>query len=189
MFARFASCAAFAACLASIALLSGLTAVSARAADPAVNCEVAKQKAAARHISDKVKCDGTASKKGEAVDPACLTKADEKLDASFAKAEAKGGCLREGDAAWAKSANGTTITQMLANVGAAPTLCPVLADDTACQSYRFSGLCTDCVRSGGIALFSLCDSAAFSSCSLTGDNQFCAQAANDGGCGEECCLP
>jgi hypothetical protein len=60
---------------------------------------VKKQQAAAKKLTAKVKCWGVALKKGKAVDPACLAKAEQKFDDAFAKAEEKGGCLTSNDAA------------------------------------------------------------------------------------------
>ena len=69
MIGRITSCAALAALIFSFALLANA------ATDPGVACAVSKQKAAAKKLSAKVKCHGTALKKGVAVDAACLTKA------------------------------------------------------------------------------------------------------------------
>jgi hypothetical protein len=67
------------------------------AVEPGAACAASKQKAAAKKLSDKVKCHGVAIKKEQPVDPACLTKAETKFEGSFAKAEDKGGCATTGD--------------------------------------------------------------------------------------------
>ncbi len=65
----------------------------------AVKCAAAKLKAARTKAGAKIGCWAKAFRKGEAVDPACLGKADDKFLAAFAKAEAKGGCATSDDAA------------------------------------------------------------------------------------------
>lgn len=65
--------------------------------EPAAVCVVSKQKAASAKLKHKVKCHGQAIKKNVAVDEACLAKAEEKFDTSFAKAEGKGSCNTSGD--------------------------------------------------------------------------------------------
>ena len=91
-----------------------LTAAVAVAADPGATCAIAKQKAAAKKLNDKVKCHGKALKKGSPVDPVCLTKAEEKFNASFTKAEDKGGCLTTSDAAAIETIIDNTLAALLA---------------------------------------------------------------------------
>lgn len=110
-------------------------AISPHAADPAANCAAAKQKAAAKKLNDKVKCHGKAIKKGLDVDPACLAKAESKFDVSFAKAEGKGGCVTEGDAASIELLIDDTLAQLLA---ALPPASPCGGGETFC-----SGNCVD----------------------------------------------
>jgi hypothetical protein len=97
MFHRIAFLAAPAAFVFSFALCSAFPANFAHAADPEANCTTAKQKAAAKKLSAMVNCHNKAIKKLEPVDAECLAKAQRKVEDSFAKAEAKGGCLTTGD--------------------------------------------------------------------------------------------
>jgi hypothetical protein len=85
-----------------IAAAAALTAFVLVSADPAAaqnKCAAAKVKAAGKKASNKAKCHSSAVKKGDPVDAACLTKAETKFNASFAKAEAKPPCLTTGDGA------------------------------------------------------------------------------------------
>ena len=61
-------------------------------------CVASKLKAAGKLAQKQLICHSKASKKGLAVDAACLTKAGDGFSSSFAKAESKGGCLTTGDA-------------------------------------------------------------------------------------------
>lgn len=186
---------------ASVVLLSALTAGPANAAtDPGVACAVAKQKAAAKKFSDKVKCHGTALKKGDAVDPACLTRAAAKFDASFAKAETKGGCATTADAATIEAIVDDTLVELLQALPSATTttttttntvpglLCPEDGDAAACSAYfAGSGNCVVCCHDD-LACTSACDDAAFAgACSLASSVVDCAAAINATGCGDECC--
>jgi len=69
------------------------------AGDPAATCISAKLKAAGKSAQKLLTCHAKAVKKGEAVDPACLSKASDALAPSLAKAESKGGCVTVGDSA------------------------------------------------------------------------------------------
>jgi len=95
--------------VAALALVSTVT----HAADPGAKCAAAKQKAAAKKLSGKVKCHGNAIKKEITVDPACLTKAETKFETSFAKAEAKGGCVTTGDVDAIEALIDDTLAQLL----------------------------------------------------------------------------
>jgi plastocyanin len=65
---------------------------------PLAKCQSAKLKASAKLAAAKLGCQAKAAAKLEAVDPACLQKADAALAKSFTKAESKGGCGTTGDA-------------------------------------------------------------------------------------------
>jgi len=66
---------------------------------PLSKCSASKLKVSSKKAADKAKCYVKALTKGTTIDPTCLSKAEEKYSSSFAKAEAKGGCLTTGDAA------------------------------------------------------------------------------------------
>jgi|SRR5581483_1692487 len=70
----------------------------ATAADPGLRCAEAKQRAAAKKVVGKVKCNVRAERKGEPVDSACLAKVETIFTAAFQRAEAKGGCATTHDA-------------------------------------------------------------------------------------------
>ena len=88
------SLAAAAWLIASCLVLAG----TAHAASPGDVCAVAKLKAVGRKASSKLGCYASAIRRGRAVDLGCLARAEAKFAASFAKAEAKGGCNVAGDA-------------------------------------------------------------------------------------------
>lgn len=104
----------------AVTVAAVLAAAPAQAADASVTCANAKQKAASKKLSAKVKCHGTARKKGESVDPACLTKAEGKFNDAFAKAESKGDCATTNDAAEIEALVDDTLASLLAAVSAVP---------------------------------------------------------------------
>ncbi len=63
-------------------------------------CTSAKLEAGGKHGASDAKCAATASRKGEAIDGACLDRSTVKAIRSFRKAEAKGGCITIADAAF-----------------------------------------------------------------------------------------
>jgi hypothetical protein len=73
--------------------------VAAQSPSPDARCAAAKIGATGLVTGRLLKCHAKAFKKGRGVDPACLAKAESKLVAAFARAEAPGGCLAVGDAA------------------------------------------------------------------------------------------
>lgn len=76
-----------------------LTAPAADAAQDAAGCEAAKLKACATSALAQVKCHALAAKKGIAVDPACLTRAETKFRIAFDRIDSRGGCATTGDSA------------------------------------------------------------------------------------------
>ena len=66
---------------------------------PGEKCAITKLKATFKKATAKGTCYQKAVAANLAVDPKCLTKAEEAFLASFQKAEAKGGCATTGDAA------------------------------------------------------------------------------------------
>ena len=53
-----------------------------------------------RKVAALLDCERDALRDGATVDPACTSAASAKLASDFAKAEARGGCIPEGDATW-----------------------------------------------------------------------------------------
>ena len=105
----------------SITLSLGLAMSVYAAKDLGALCAASKQKAAAKKFSDKVKCHGKAIKKGVAVDPACLTKAETKYQGAFTKAEGKGGCLTTGDVGDIETLMDDTLADLLEAIPATTT--------------------------------------------------------------------
>ena len=105
----------------ALAISFGMTMSVYAAKDLGALCAASKQKAAAKKFSDKVKCHGKAIKKGIAVDPACLTKAEGKFQAAFTKAEGKGGCLTTGDVNDIETLMDDTLTDLLEAIPATTT--------------------------------------------------------------------
>src|SRR5262245_23498064 len=66
---------------------------------PAQKCAFAKIKAAVKATKSQANCYKPVFLKNEALDPACLAKASEKLAQAFAKAESGGGCATPNDLA------------------------------------------------------------------------------------------
>ncbi len=84
----------------AVVALPLLCAATARGAGtPAAQCAAAKQKAATKAAAAKTKCHSKALVLAVATDPACLQKAELKLQKAFTTADAKGGCAITGDVA------------------------------------------------------------------------------------------
>lgn len=120
---QFAGLIALLVCVGMSLLLPARPAVAG--AEPAAACAAAKQKAAAKALSTKIKCHGNAMKKGTGLDRECLSKADQKLDSAFEKAENKGGCVTTADAAAAKSTVNAVVEDLFDNIprGTCPAAC------------------------------------------------------------------
>lgn len=101
--------AAVDACVSSI--LSALGAGSPP--PPPAACLQAKMKASGKKAQTKFKCWGKAVARGDPVAPLCLTKAETKFAAAFAKAEVKGGCTQTGDAAAVEAAVDTCVDDLV----------------------------------------------------------------------------
>jgi hypothetical protein len=61
-------------------------------------CAGVKLNATGKKVTTRLGCHGKATRKGAAVDPQCLAKADARFSATFTGAEAHGPCLTNGDA-------------------------------------------------------------------------------------------
>jgi hypothetical protein len=85
------------AALVLIAFVAVAASVAQAGPTPAQKCSASKIKATSKKAAAKLKCHEKAITKGVAVDPACLTKAEDKFTDAFAKAEAKSGCATTGD--------------------------------------------------------------------------------------------
>jgi hypothetical protein len=75
-------------------------------------CAATKLTATGKLAADKLACYAKAVKKGRLVDDACLSQAEDRFSASFAKADAQQACLITGDAA----AIGTKVDTFIADV-------------------------------------------------------------------------
>ncbi len=104
-------------------LLGGVAAASA--AEPGTSCAVNKRKAAVKKVAASLKCVGAAAATGMAVKPECLAKAETKLDAAFAKADALGTCLSTTDLAATRTATDTCVTDLRAALAVTASTPPV----------------------------------------------------------------
>jgi hypothetical protein len=86
--------------IAAFLLVGSAASVLARTPAPE-KCAAAKVKASAFAVSAQVRCQAKAVSAGSAVDMKCLQKAESKLRASFAKADAKGACVGDAETALA----------------------------------------------------------------------------------------
>ena len=121
-----------------LAVSAGVTHASAT---PAQKCAVAKQKAAAKKISAKLKCWQKAIASGAAsADPACLTAAETKFSLTIPKIEAKGGCVETGDAGVIEGAVDTCVDNIVALTPASMTTTTTTSSTTST---------TMCVANGG----------------------------------------
>jgi cysteine-rich repeat protein len=68
-----------------------------QADEAADRCGASKMKATGKYGQTVLKCNALATRKNEAIDPECLSKASGKLAASFDKAESVGGCVTADD--------------------------------------------------------------------------------------------
>lgn len=91
-----------------------LLATHASALEPPAACSSAKRKASSKSAGAGLLCVSKAAVAGTPVDAACTQKAEESLAAAFSKADAKGGCLSEGDG----SAFAAQLVQCVADVRA-----------------------------------------------------------------------
>ena len=92
--------------------------------DPdARRCASKKLKAAAKNLFSRVNCYAKAAKRGLPPDADCLTKAQSKMQSSFDKTDAKGGCTATDDAAAVEA------TVVSATTGAVASLSPICGDD------------------------------------------------------------
>jgi hypothetical protein len=98
-------------------LLTGLP--EAAAQNPAAECSGSKRKAAGKKANAKLKCvaKAAASKQSSPVDPLCMTKAEDKFDRAFTKADDKGGCLATDDAATIEALVDACVGQIRTELG------------------------------------------------------------------------
>lgn len=117
-----------------LAATSILVATTAGAEPDADRCASSKLKGAGRYGKALLKCHSKATRRGESVDPACLSKAAEKQTRTFDKAEAKGGCVTVDD-------EGSTGTSMDTDVdGIVAALAPDPNDEArACAASKMKG--------------------------------------------------
>src|SRR5262249_4930196 len=110
------------------ALLPAISAGAHPGQTPDQKCSIAENKAAAKKIAAKLKCQEKPLEVG-AVDPTCLTAAETKFNDAIAKAEAAGGCAVTGDGPRIESA-------VDACVSAIATLTSSGASTTSTTTFR-----------------------------------------------------
>src|SRR5262245_39999942 len=116
----------------------------AHAADPAAACAAAKLKAAGKKASAKLNCVAKAAAKGLPVDGLCLSKAETKFAAAFAKADGKGGCLTPNDAGTIEASVDTCVTTLrgLLGVPGIPPTSPCTAAKLKATGKKVAGKAT-----------------------------------------------
>lgn len=118
----------------------------AGAATPAEKCAAAKNRAALAKTTAKAKCYRKALLNGVAVNPDCLSKAEQKFTKAIGKAEATGGCTSTGDAAAIEAAVDSCVSSLdgltlsVADCTPAPSCtagraCISLADNTSHNTF------------------------------------------------------
>lgn len=95
-------------------LLIGLAAVTHAGPTPEQKCTVKKLTAVAKNVSGQLACNAKALKKGVGTDPACITKAEDKLSSAFDAADVKGGCATPHDEANLKAIVDSAVAAFLA---------------------------------------------------------------------------
>jgi hypothetical protein len=128
--------------------LFGLAFAHARAT-PAEKCIAAKQKAAAKKVTSKLKCYETATLKGLAVDSTCLMTAETKFNAAITKAESAGACAVTGDGAFIESTVDTCVN-VVGALGCTPVgTCGSLQNCAGCGG---AGLCFGLADGGSVCI-------------------------------------
>jgi len=92
----------------------------AHADQAADRCGGSKMKAAGRYAQALLTCHSTATRRGESVDPACLSKASSKIASAFQKAEDRGGCVTNDDEVATESSLGVDVDAVLAALAPDP---------------------------------------------------------------------
>ncbi|MFN2377022.1 MAG: PQQ-dependent sugar dehydrogenase [Candidatus Binatia bacterium] len=115
-------------------LLVGALASTALADPAADRCGAVKMKAAGRFGQGLLQCHARSTRRGEAVDAACTSRAASKLSSAFDKADAAGGCATAGDAGSTQALVGADVDAVLAALAPDP-------DDDArvCASSKMKG--------------------------------------------------
>jgi hypothetical protein len=90
---------------------------AAAAKDPAAVCSASKRKAAGKKGNAKLKCVAKAAKENSPVDPTCMTKAEDKFDLAFTKADDKGGCTATDDTATIEALVDVCVRQIRTQLG------------------------------------------------------------------------
>jgi hypothetical protein len=129
------------------------------AATPAEKCAAAKNKAAVKKLSSKLKCYRKAILAGQNVDAICLTDAETKFDAAMTKIEAraKGGCPLSGDGPTIEQAVDAGVRAIADLTPQAPLTCCSFGGGT-CSYATSPSNCTSGLGTPG-ATGSVCDGA------------------------------
>jgi hypothetical protein len=157
----------------ALAALAGLllTTGMGGAATSADKCAAAKLAAASRKATRQLACYAAALKRGTAVDPACLARADARFATAFARAEAKGECPIPGDAASVEGDVDACVVQLVSDTP--PECAGALEDCSAIPCCPARGLACQ----GGV-----CCGASGAGCGV-GFPPCCSGACSGGTCG------
>lgn len=155
------------------------------ALDPGAACAIAKQKAAAKVLTQKIKCYGVAQKLGVDVDPECLASADAKLNAMFAKAESVWTCTTVGNLENVRSIVNSAVAQLLATIPAELTnpYCPI---NGTCPTNTSAPACVTCMAENAASITCCTTAIETLQCSTAMANQACSVELIEY-CAVECC--
>jgi hypothetical protein len=123
---------------------------------PQTFCGADKLKASGRRLKADLACHGKAAKSGTPVDPACLAKAQARLDSVFTKADTTADCVQTDDADITSFAVGVCLANLLDEVEEPPTCTDGVQNGNetgidcggACPPCPVTPTCTDDVRNG-----------------------------------------
>ena len=101
-------------------------------------CAASKLTGTGKKADAKLKCHSKAITKAVAVDPECLTKAEDKFVQAFGKAEAKGGCTTTGDAPTLEERVDQFVAAVLVGVPSTTTTTSPIATTTSTSTSSTS---------------------------------------------------
>lgn len=96
--------------------VAGFVAVAGAAPDPAARCAADKVRAVKQAAAAKLACHAVAATRRTEVDGGCLARAERKLAASFARADARGGCRAVGDQPLVESRLDACVTDVVTTI-------------------------------------------------------------------------
>lgn len=110
----------------------------------AEKCAAAKLRATSRKVAAEIECYSHAVRKDAAVHPDCLSKAETKFEAAFAKAEGKGGCVTIRDDIVTGSAAAAFVNGVVRSLTSYSQLASCMRRAQGCGSCGAGFCTTDC---------------------------------------------